>query len=110
MELAGATPPAKMHGKSLVPVLKGETPKLRDSFLIEYFSDKVFERMNKMGYQAVRNDRWKYIHYTDLAGMDELYDLQADPYEMKNLMDGPTAKTQWSLLQAEMQRLVAESK
>ena len=32
-----------------------------------------------MGYQAVRTERYKYIHYTELSGMDELYDLRSDP-------------------------------
>ena len=58
----------------------------RTSFLIERFSDKTFPRVADMGYQAVRTDRWKYIHYKELSGMDELYDLRADPYEMKNLI------------------------
>jgi arylsulfatase A-like enzyme len=34
----------------------------------------------------VRTSRWKYIHYTELADSDELYDLQADPYEMDNVI------------------------
>jgi N-acetylglucosamine-6-sulfatase len=34
----------------------------------------------------VRNERWKYVHFTELAGMDELYDLKSDPGEMKNLI------------------------
>ena len=37
-------------------------------------------------WQAVRNERWKYVHYTELKGMDELYDLKSDPLEMKNLI------------------------
>jgi len=58
----------------------------RDAFLIEYFSDRVFPRIRNMAYQAVRTARWKYIHYTELADSDELYDLQADPYEMDNVI------------------------
>lgn len=108
INLGGATSPAKIDGKSLLPLLNGEQQKLRDSFLIEYFSDKVFERMDKMGYQAVRADRWKYIHYTDLAGMDELYDLQADPYEMKNLIGDVAAQEPLAKLRAELARLTTE--
>ena len=26
-----------------------------------------------MGYQSVRTERWKYIHYTELEDMDELF-------------------------------------
>jgi N-acetylglucosamine-6-sulfatase len=80
---------SEMHGRSLVPLLRGEKVPWRDSLLVEYFSDKVFPRVAKMGYQAVRTDRWKYIHYLELDGMDELYDLKSDPYEMKNLIANP---------------------
>jgi len=34
-----------------------------------------------MGYQAVRDEAMEIIHYIELGGMDELYDLKADPYE-----------------------------
>jgi len=61
----------------------------RTNFLVEYYSDTVFERIRNMGYKAVRNERYKYIHYVDLAGADELYDLQEDPYELKNLISDP---------------------
>lgn len=105
IELAGAKLPEKIHGKSLIPLLTGKQKNLRDSFLIEYFSDKVFERMDKMGYQAVRTDRWKYIHYTDLAGVDELYDLKNDPYEMKNFIDNPAASEILSKMRAELARI-----
>jgi arylsulfatase A-like enzyme len=39
-----------------------------------------------MGYRAVRTERYKYIRYLELPGMDELYDLETDPYEMQNLV------------------------
>ena len=35
------------------------------------------------GLQGGAQPRWKYIHYLELEGMDELYDLKTDPYEMK---------------------------
>jgi N-acetylglucosamine-6-sulfatase len=109
LDVAGASVPQNLHGRSVVPLLKGERPKWRDSFLIEYYSDKVFPRMDRMGYQAVRTDRWKLIHYTDLSGMDELYDLQADPYEMKNRIDDPRAQPARRGCEAELRRLLRES-
>jgi len=63
----------------------------RDAVLIEYFSDAVFPRMRKMGYEAIRTERWKYIHYSELEGADEIYDLRTDPYELTNLIDDPRA-------------------
>lgn len=86
LELGGAKIPSTIQGRSLVPLLDGKNVPWRDSFLIEYWSDKVFPRVLKMGYKCVRTDRWKYIHYVDLTGMDELYDLKKDPYELANII------------------------
>ena len=61
--------------------------------------------MVNLGYQAVRTERWKYIHYTELEGMDELYDLRRDPYEMRNLIGDATVRGTLESLQADMQRL-----
>jgi arylsulfatase A-like enzyme len=42
-----------------------------------------------MGYRAVRTERYKYIRYLELSGMEELYDLETDPNEMRNLIASP---------------------
>ncbi len=105
LELAGVTPGPGMHGRSLLPLLRGSVKDWRSSFLIEYFSDKVMPRMSNMGYRAVRTGRWKYIQYTELTGMDELYDLEADPYEMQSLIADPRAHGTLGSLQAELARL-----
>jgi len=110
LELAGAPIPANMHGRSLVPLLKGTQQKLRDSFLIEYFSDTVFPRVHKMGYQALRTGQWKYIHYTELTGMDELYALQTDPYEMRNRIDDPGSQQARRDCAAELERLLRQTR
>jgi N-acetylglucosamine-6-sulfatase len=104
VEIGGGKVPDTMHGNSLLPLLRGEKTSWRDSFLIEYFSDKVFPRVQNMGYEAVRSERWKLIHYTELKDMDELYDLKNDPYEMKNLVDDRQSKPALKKLRAELQR------
>jgi N-acetylglucosamine-6-sulfatase len=71
--------------------LRQVLPPPRQEFLIEYYSDKVFPRIQNMGYQAVRTERWKYIHYRDMSGADELYDLAKDPYELTNRIGDPRA-------------------
>jgi N-acetylglucosamine-6-sulfatase len=58
--------------------------------------------MLNMGYQAIRTDRWKFIHYRDLEGMDELYDLQVDPYEMDNIIDAASSLPVLETLKAEL--------
>ena len=109
LSLAGTSLPVSIQGRSLVPLLKGERIKWRNSFLIEYYSDKVFPRILQMGYKAVRNERWKYIHYLELEGMDELYDLKLDPFEMKNLINDPGAKKALHQMKQELARLLRES-
>lgn len=107
LEIAGVDNGGKMDGRPLTPLLKGDVPQdWRTAFLIEYYTDKVFPRVLNMGYKAVRTSRYKYIHYTDLDGMDELYDLKADPYEMKNVIADPGRKDALNELKAELARLI----
>ena len=63
-----------------------------------------------MGYQAVRTDRHKYIHYTDLDGMDEIYDLVVDPYEMGNLIADPAHAETLAMMQTELERRLDETR
>jgi N-acetylglucosamine-6-sulfatase len=109
LELAGVSARADMQGRSLVPLFETKQPAWRKSFLIEYNSDKVFPRIFKMGYKAIRSERWKYIHYLELEGMDELYDLKSDPYEMKNLIHAPDSQKVLNEMKQEMERLLKEN-
>lgn len=94
LEWGGAKPAGQLDGRSLLPLLSGQARGWREDFLVEYNSDTVFPRIVKMGYRAVRGQRWKHIHYQELSGADELYDLESDPYEMTNLIDDPKAREQ----------------
>jgi N-acetylglucosamine-6-sulfatase len=106
LEIADVRVPASVQGRSLVPLLKGKRPHWRKSFLIEYYSDRVFPHIVKMGYKAVRTQRWKYIRYNELKDMDELYDLKTDPYEMTNLIHQPSATKTLDGMQKELRRLL----
>ncbi len=116
LELGGAKVRGNLQGRSLAPLLRGEVYEQRKSFLVEYFSDAVFPRVKNLGYQAVRTERWKYIHYVDLkdsvdlADCDELYDLQADPYELENRIGDVGLGGTLAELRGELQRLVAASR
>jgi N-acetylglucosamine-6-sulfatase len=110
LEVAGVTPGPAIQGRSLVPVLQGNAEGWRTSFLVEYFSDTVFPRVRTMGYTAVRTARHKHIRFGDLRGMDELYDLEEDPYELANLIGRPEAKELLPAMQAELQGLLDATK
>jgi N-acetylglucosamine-6-sulfatase len=112
VELAGASPASgiALQGRSLVPILQHSARDWRSSFLVEYFSDTVFPRIRNMGYVAVRTTRYKYIQYQELEQMNELYDLDADPYEERNLMDDPDARPVLERMQSELRRLLSETR
>ncbi|MBL8178209.1 MAG: sulfatase [Bryobacterales bacterium] len=89
LELARITWPDKLHGRSFLPLLKDPQAPWRDSFFCEYFQEKAGIRFPD--WQAVRTRHWKYIHYTTLENMDELYHLAEDPAELRNRIHDPAA-------------------
>lgn len=107
IEFAGLEQTKVRHGRSYVPILVGDTVNdWRNSFMVEYYTDTVFERMDHMGYKAVRTDRYKYIRYEDLEGMDELYDLITDPFELNNIIDEEQSAEIVTKMNMELNRLI----
>lgn len=106
LELAGLPADPGFQGRSLVPLLEGREPAdWRQAFLVEYTSDTVFPRIDRMGYRAVRTARHKLIRYRDLPGVDELYDLASDPYELRNRIAEPSSAAVLATLDAELAAL-----
>ena len=107
LEVARATIGPHIQGASFLPLLRGESTDWRSSLLIEYISHEYpMPWLLDMEYRAVRTDRYKYIHWSHHEGMDELYDLETDPFEMRNLIDDPTMGEVAEDLRAELGRLV----
>jgi N-acetylglucosamine-6-sulfatase len=109
LDLAGGAPGAQIQGASLAPLLAGRKGGWRRSFLAEYFTENALPWLVGMSYKAVRTDRHKLIHWVNREGVDELYDLDADPYELANAIDDPRYAAVKGELRAELARLVAAS-
>jgi arylsulfatase A-like enzyme len=110
VELTGAPALPNIDGHSLMSLFARTPADWRKSFLIEYTTDIVFPRTLKMGYDAVRTERYKYIRYRDLKDMNELYDLQEDPFEVSNLIANPTAAPVRKVMEIELDRILTSAR
>lgn len=84
LELVGAEIPPDIQGLSLAPLLRGETPAKWRKALYYHFYEFPAEHMVKRHY-GIRTERYKLIHFYNDIDTWELYDLQEDPAEMRNL-------------------------
>jgi N-acetylglucosamine-6-sulfatase len=92
LEVAGVAIPRGVQGRSLLPHLSGAPVPGRDSFLIEYHGhENPFPWIANIDYRAVRIGRHKYIRWVREDDAHELYDLETDPYEMRNIANEPAS-------------------
>jgi arylsulfatase A-like enzyme len=110
-ELAGIDTPSFAQGCSLLPMMRGEAPSVRDAVFTELTYHAAYDPQ-----RAIRTERWKYIRFFDdydravLPNIDDspskdvfveagwgerpvpreqLYDLLLDPQEGNNLAADP---------------------
>ncbi|MBI5830027.1 MAG: sulfatase-like hydrolase/transferase [Chloroflexi bacterium] len=91
-ELAGVEIPETVQGKSLAPVLTGKAASVYPH-LVGYFTDTQ---------RAIRTDRWKFILYPK-AAKQQLFDLAADPNELRDLSAEPQHTAQAAALRATLE-------
>ncbi|WDE96478.1 sulfatase [Lentisphaera profundi] len=92
-ELAGIAIPAKINGKSLVPVLGNSEARVREAMpVFNFWGSAATHEMTMI------TEKFKYIYwYHEGDGMlaaEELYDRQNDAVEMNNLVTNPEMEPQ----------------
>jgi len=106
LDIAGADAPGDMQGCSLVPLLRGRHPAgWREAVYYHYYEHPAVHNVQR--HCGVRTKRHKLAHFYRL-GEWELYDLEMDPDEMKNVYDDPAYTDVVADLKAGLQRLRKE--
>ncbi len=106
LEAAGVTVPDSMQGRSLLPLLRGETPAdWRTAIYYRYYHDPGHH--DTRAHLGVRTATHKLIHFWK-KDQWELFDLRADPAELRNLYGQPGQETVTAELKATLARLRAE--
>jgi len=87
LDIAGVAIPSTMQGRSLVPLLRGQTPSdWRDAIYYQYFEYPAVHMVRR--HYGVRTKRYKLIHYYEIDEW-ELFDLERDPKELRSVYAEP---------------------
>jgi arylsulfatase A-like enzyme len=85
LDLANIPVPPWMEGRSLVPIMHGETLTPRPAFSMSLIKNKRDQQITK-GTFAVWEGDYKLIYYLD-EGKSLLFNLKEDPAELNNLIE-----------------------
>ncbi|MBB6733626.1 sulfatase-like hydrolase/transferase [Cohnella zeiphila] len=111
LDAAGIPVPDVMQGRSILPLLRRETKEWPDDVYIQISEAQVG--------RAIRTSRWKYSvsspdpirdsPSSDVYHEEYLYDLQADPYELTNLIGFESHQEVTAALRERLLRRMAEA-
>ena len=96
LDFLGIKPPSRIHGQSLLPLMRGETDRLRDFAHMGYFKQAW----------RISNQEWSFLLNLVKGRGPELYHLASDPREQENLIGREKAKA--IELELELRQFVAE--
>ena len=90
LAVAGLPIPKSMQGRDLTPLLKDKPVKWRTDWYYEHVYNTRPPRRPIAKSRGVREQRWKYTRYPEIdPPYEQLFDLQSDPRETRDLADDP---------------------
>jgi arylsulfatase A-like enzyme len=87
LDYAGIEIPEDMQGESFRQLVAGKTKKWRDAVYYTYYEYPAVHMVKR--HYGVATDRYKLMHFYYDVDEWEMYDLETDPQEMKNIYDDP---------------------
>jgi len=112
IELAGGKPGPQIQGKSFLGLFGKKKIPWRKAVLAEYWAEQAYPWLIGMTYKAIRTERYKLIHWVNRGRhgeLDELYDLDKDPFELRNLIRSRAHAAIRNKLHRDLKVLVAEA-
>jgi arylsulfatase A-like enzyme len=101
VDIAGGNVPTGLHGRSLLPILRGNTPPDWRTSLYYHYYDPGHGVSKHYG---LRTDRYTLAYFYPYNEW-ELFDLNKDPQQMKSVYDDPAYAGTVTQLRAELVRL-----
>jgi arylsulfatase A-like enzyme len=99
---AGAPVPGDMQGKKLQPLLDGNTEEWRDALYYHYYEYPGIHMVKR--HNGIKTERYKLIHFYHDVDEWEMYDLETDPQEMRNIYGLP----EYAAVQIDMHERLTE--
>jgi arylsulfatase A-like enzyme len=102
LEVLGLDVPEFFHGRSLMPLWRGEEASEWRQAAVATYNGQQFGLYTQ---RMIRTREWKYVWNT--TDVDELYNLREDPAELNNRIRDPQCKDVLKALRAELYEQLA---
>ena len=111
IDYAGIPVPKDMQGKSFKGLLENSSVLQKDWRKAMYYHYYEYPEPHRVApHLGIRTDRYKLIRFYGAVNKWELFDLQNDPHEMKNLIDDASQKNRILQLKKQLMDLVKQYK
>ena len=103
LDYAGINIPDNMQGMSFRELVSGKSDKWRDAVYYTYYEYPSVHMVKR--HYGVATERYKLMHFYYDIDEWEMYDLETDPSEMKNIYEDPSYSDVREMLHKKLEEL-----